>query len=313
MKLPTSDGPTDALHDSVIAAFKKHGARAANVQGTEVILVANHKRAKMLRSYFAREAITRRIAFYAFGPDLNLFPSQWTATRIWHSGGVVTFSPTFILRSPEKFAQIMDMIRPAPNWAAYIVPSVVEWCDRSWTEPTSATTTNMASATLTTRRCPDSMKAYDALAKAIHLDHPVSRLAGKNLGTSGGLTISCAPPCVHATSACMAWMDWLQKVQAVGNYEALVELCAGVNARHFIDQPKVGDEAKKSDFATSEPTRRPLDLVDIEREQLADMVGMRMRPHLMPYRRYIYIGEVSLDHAARQRFAQEVSSSRTAA
>jgi hypothetical protein len=108
-------------------------------------------------------------------------------------------------------------------------------------------------------------------------------------------------------------MDWLQKVQAVGNYEALVELCAGVNARHFIDQPKVGDEAKKSDVATSEPTRRPLDLVDIEREQLADMVGMRMRPHLMPYRRYIYIGEVSLDHAARQRFAQEVSSSRTAA
>lgn len=50
-----------------------------------------------------------------------------------------------------------------------------------------------------------------------------------------------------------------------------------------------------------------LDLVDIELAQVEDLTQMRMRPHLLPYRRYIYVGECSLDGDARRETGNAVS------
>lgn len=134
-KYPPSEGPTDNLHEVIISALKQCGARAAGNELTDVMLVMNQKWTKTLKSSTVRSILSRRTAFYALGPDLRLYPSQWRLTRIWQSGGLVTFSPTFILRSPAKFADIMSMIRTVDTWGAYILPSVMEWCHRSWTEP----------------------------------------------------------------------------------------------------------------------------------------------------------------------------------
>jgi hypothetical protein len=50
-----------------------------------------------------------------------------------------------------------------------------------------------------------------------------------------------------------------------------------------------------------------LDLVDIETKQIEDLTHLRMRPHCVPYRRFIYIGDVSLGIEKRNRLATGVS------
>lgn len=50
-----------------------------------------------------------------------------------------------------------------------------------------------------------------------------------------------------------------------------------------------------------------LNLVDIETKQMEDLTAMRMRPHLLPYRRFIYIGEVSFASDKKNRLAAGVS------
>jgi hypothetical protein len=50
-----------------------------------------------------------------------------------------------------------------------------------------------------------------------------------------------------------------------------------------------------------------LNLVDIETRQMEDLTAMRMRPHLLPYRRYIHIGEVSFGTEKRNKLAAGVS------
>ena len=135
-KYPGSEGPIDVLHDSVVEGFKMAGVRA--IEGADLpenMLVTNQKFTKTLRSSTVRAILSRRTPIYAFGPSLQLYPEQWTRQKIWQTGGLVTFSPTFILRSPDKFAEIMTTIRTVDTWAAYMLPSVIEWCHGSWSEP----------------------------------------------------------------------------------------------------------------------------------------------------------------------------------
>jgi hypothetical protein len=113
------------------------GAGADGVGSTptlDTFFISNHKLASHLRSSNLRDNIPRRTTIMSVGPTLALLPSQWRARKIWISGGLVTFSPTFILRSPEKFGEIMKMIRTSHNWAAYVIPSVIEWAEMSWAE-----------------------------------------------------------------------------------------------------------------------------------------------------------------------------------
>lgn len=129
------EGPLDDFFHGVKAGFKSVGVKHIGDK-LDTFLIENARLFTAIRSTTMGNALPRRTTIMAMGPTLSLLPSQWKARTIWSNGGLVTFSPTFILRSPDKFAEIMRVIRPANSWAAYIVPSVVEWASMSWNEPT---------------------------------------------------------------------------------------------------------------------------------------------------------------------------------
>ena len=128
---------TDHLLSFVEHEFKEFGVVPPHdSQPLAHIWFANQKMAKAVRSGTLATWAMRNTKFFSVGPAFHLAPSQWRLREIWISGGLVTFSPTFILRSPEKFAEIMGMIKDAPtSWGAYIVPQVVQWIAASWQNP----------------------------------------------------------------------------------------------------------------------------------------------------------------------------------
>lgn len=134
IKYPGAEGPADVLDEVITQRLKTAGVQPT-ADLPENLFVLNQKFGKALRSSTVRSVLSRRTAIYAFGPSLQLHPNQWKRQRIWQRGGLVTFSPTFILRSPEKFSEIMKTIRTVDTWAAYVLPSVIEWCHTSWSEP----------------------------------------------------------------------------------------------------------------------------------------------------------------------------------
>jgi hypothetical protein len=138
------------------------------------------------------------------------------------------------------------------------------------------------------------MKAFEALSKSLFLDENLLRLSGSLAPSGGGLAVSCSPPSIHDSDGCQRWMAWLRKVADEWVYENLADLCFGVRPHDFT-------------LPMGESKPRELDLVDIEQSQLNDLVAMRTRPHLLPYRRYLYIGEVSLDAKSKSVFENEVS------
>lgn len=93
----------------------------------------------------------------------------------------------------------------------------------------------------------------------------------------------------------MDWTAWLRKVCEAPDFQSLVELSLGVRSDTFV--------------TTSAPDRPPssmLDQIDIETAQIKDLTAMRMRPHLLPYRRYMYIGEISLERGSRDKIGGAV-------
>jgi hypothetical protein len=100
----------------------------------DFLIVWNSNLANAMTSSTTAAVLPRRTVIMSIGPALDLPPSQWALQRIWEKGGLVTFSPTFILRSPDKFADIMKMIRCSEHWGAYIIPAVIEWASVSWRE-----------------------------------------------------------------------------------------------------------------------------------------------------------------------------------
>jgi hypothetical protein len=134
---PNADNESDTLHGRIEKEFQAQNVMPHDERSLpEQVLFKNHKMARAVKSSTIRSTANRRTRFFAFGPALHLAPSQWGLTEIWATGGLVTFSPTMILRHPEKFDEIMHNIRMAPNWAAYIIPEVVQWVQSSWKTPT---------------------------------------------------------------------------------------------------------------------------------------------------------------------------------
>jgi hypothetical protein len=138
---PTSgkrlDPPTSlqALHDLFIAALKAYNVLPNDDGNPELYIVWNANFSVVLSSGTVARQLPRRTVIMTIGPALQLHPNQWTLRPIWTTGGLVTFTPTFILRSPEKFTEIMKMIRCSDNWGAYVIPAVITWASTSWTEP----------------------------------------------------------------------------------------------------------------------------------------------------------------------------------
>lgn len=127
--------PLGVLQHKVHTGFKAYGVLPAHENKSDAIIIENARAFSSIRSTTVTSVLPRRTAIMTIGPTLSLLPRQWHLRTIWQTGGLVTFSPTFILRSPEKFAEIVKLIRSAPNWAAYIVPAVLEWASMSWDEP----------------------------------------------------------------------------------------------------------------------------------------------------------------------------------
>ena len=128
---------------------------------------------------------------------------------------------------------------------------------------------------LTCRRCPDPNAAYDALTSALlSFD-----------GSGSGLAVSVAPPTSQLPQACTAWLDWLHIVTSSNTFEGIFTSCRGVRSGTYDFEPKTENQS--------------LDLMDIEQEQIEDLTMMRAQPHVLPYRRYLYVGEVSLDRSTR--------------
>jgi hypothetical protein len=135
-KYPESDGHFDLLYNSIMKQFKAKDVRPIEPnKHPDQIVFANARLGRSVRSSTLRAACIRRTKFHLAGPSLQLPPSLWTAREVWSTGGLVTFSPTFILRKPDKFAEIMQMIACTTNWAAYITPQVMLWAEASWREP----------------------------------------------------------------------------------------------------------------------------------------------------------------------------------
>jgi len=303
---PGRDGPLDTLYAAITSFCEGHGLRAAvDGRSAEVALLNSGKMSRVVRSTSIRQNLARRARFVSFGPNMDLYPSQWRATEVWHRGGLITFSPTFILRLPERFAAIMNIVRLADTWEAYVVPEVLRWCDESWKQPayvlSGSTFVVSMSQTLYTmesgadnRRCPEPHKALDALVNSLPFDEELARLSDSDATTTGGLVVSCCPPVIHDNAGCEKWITWLRKSSSCSAYPELVETCREVSSTGFSTS---GDDLGTHDMA----------LIDVETAQLDDLARMRSRPHLLPYRRYILVGEVSLDRKARDRYEAEVS------
>jgi len=158
-------------------------------------------------------------------------------------------------------------------------------------EYTPATSNGM----LKTRRCPNPTQAYQTFTQSLFLDQHLLQLSGSAAGAGGGLAISTCPPPTSRTERCARWLDWLQQVSTSTDYHTLVKLC------HNFVVSRGGGKAVEMD-------EMDLELVDIEKKQIEDLTNMRKSPHLLPYRRYIYIGEVSLQKEKKERFGAGVSS-----
>ena len=182
----------------------------------------------------------------------------------------------------------METIRANPTWAAYVLSSVIEWVSVSWSQPD---------------RCPDPTKTFEALSRALFVDQQLLDISGSAASSGGGLAVSCAPPSIHLTDACAAWTAWVHSTFAQQDFQSLVDVCAGVRPGSF-EKRSLAAQGDSTVDVKNPP--RPLELSDIEMSQIEDLTAMRMLPHLLPYRRYIYIGEVTLDQAARDRLGGSV-------
>lgn len=159
---------------------------------------------------------------------------------------------------------------------------------------------------LTCRRCPDSTKAFECLTRSLFLDEHMLRFSGSAATSGGGLAVSTCPPSVHLSAECTTWLAWLKRVTEQRDFSQLVEVCRGVRVgdpKSLDDKMQTIDEEKKKSFVpgTSSAYHTDLELIDIEKSQIEDLVAMRMRNELLPYRRYLFVGEMSLDRASRER------------
>lgn len=134
---PSIENDSETLHRRIEREFQNQSVMPHDeTLPPEQVLFKNNKMSRAVKSSTVKSTANRKCQYFAAGPALHLAPSQWGLTEIWATGGLVTFSPTMILRHPDKFDEIMNIIRLAPNWAAYIIPEVVQWVNSSWKIPT---------------------------------------------------------------------------------------------------------------------------------------------------------------------------------
>jgi hypothetical protein len=148
------------------------------------------------------------------------------------------------------------------------------------------------------------------------------------------------PPSIHLSEACRRYIAWLRAISSETDFSRLVALVRGVRQGDFErlrrlppgvlreddhdEQVKddikfkgskhgdvdMDDKSRIAESRTAGGMPGDLELVDIELAQIEDLTGMRARPEILPYRRYLYVGEMSLDRKTREKAGQAVSQTR---
>lgn len=157
---------------------------------------------------------------------------------------------------------------------------------------------------LTSRRCPDPSLAYQTFTQSLFFDNQLLRLSGSPAAAGGGLAVSTCPPHLSHGDKCARWMDWLQRISNEKDYTALISLCNDYAAYMSGKKGKMG---MGLGMDIDLPQEQDLELLDIERKQIEDLTAMHKTPHLLPYRQYIYIGEVSLSKESKDKMGAGVS------
>ena len=93
------------------------------------------------------------------------------------------------------------------------------------------------------------------------------------------------------TGTCGLWTDWVQRSARCTDLEGILATCKGVRSGSTTFRPSA--------------LTGQLELIDVETEQIEDLTAMRTQPHTVPFRRYLYVGEVS-DRARLGRLGQAV-------
>lgn len=156
---------------------------------------------------------------------------------------------------------------------------------------------------MTRRRCPRPTRAFQTFTKSLFVDQHLLNLSGSKASSGGGLAVSACPPDHANVDQCARWVDWLAQCTSEKDYQALVNLCL-----RYIN-PAAAKMGRMGMGMDIDSDGNEMTLVDVETRQFEDLTMMRMRPHSLPYRRYIYIGDVSFGAEGRNRLAAGVSTS----
>ncbi|WWD21222.1 hypothetical protein CI109_105706 [Kwoniella shandongensis] len=202
-------------------------------------------------------------------------------------GGLVTFSPSLILRNPEALAQIMTVIQSSNSWGAYVIPSVIELAGKSWPNA---------------QLCPDPTYAYSVLHQFLNLDNRLRQFSNSAITSGGGLTVTCCPPSPYNAAACANWKVWVDKISAESEYTELTKLCAGIVPGFFEKQA----QAQKNGNAMATAINALLTMRDVENAQVEDMRAMRIRKDVADYTRFVYVGDEELSAERKAAIGEEI-------
>ncbi|KLT45233.1 hypothetical protein CC85DRAFT_290426 [Cutaneotrichosporon oleaginosum] len=226
----------------------------------ETVLVLNGFFQSATMSRLFRRTLTKKTQYMSIGADLNSLISRWALRPIWKTGGLVTFSPTFFLFQHDRLNDIMKVVRSAPNWAAYIVPTTLLYVDEA----------------IEQNKALDPNSAFAALTRALFLDDNNRRIAGEISSDTGGIVVSAAPPLLALKQPCEKWVKWLDDIFACTEHAPLLDLC-----RQWA--------------RTWGHRQTGLTIEEVEKISIGDMIKMRTLPHVVPYRRCIYVGSINDD------------------
>lgn len=242
----------------------------------KVVIVLNGQWSSATRLENFQRMLERPVQFYSMGHDLESPVSTWTFRQIWKTGGLVMFSPTFILREPSKFRDLMAEIRSSPGWAAYIPPATVLWCKQSWR---------------IRNRCPHPDQAKLILTQELGITEDQPRSGRERIN----LVVACAPPLLQQQKKCADWSRWLRDVRSSTRFKDVAKKCHKY-LQH--SRPDLVSKDKKDDLELS--------LSDVERLGVQDLSQMRIRPHVLPYRRYVYVGPTTLKPHDKEEYGDTV-------
>ncbi|EMD41671.1 hypothetical protein CERSUDRAFT_110243 [Gelatoporia subvermispora B] len=80
---------------------------------------------RKLESLAERRRRELEVRFYVYGTHESVSPSRWGIREIYPIGGVVTFTPTALIKDPIGITNLVRKVDEHPLWTCFILPSVL--------------------------------------------------------------------------------------------------------------------------------------------------------------------------------------------